>query len=70
MAVQSLKTAPMVEGMLTSGILELLVLPAFYALWKGAGCTLCLGLRQELFTIAFIFCLSASARAFPRPQIA
>ncbi|MCC6501543.1 MAG: efflux RND transporter permease subunit [Deltaproteobacteria bacterium] len=27
--------APMVGGMLTSGLLELLVLPAIYALWKG-----------------------------------
>lgn len=29
--------APMVGGMLTSGLLELLVLPAIYALWKGRG---------------------------------
>jgi len=29
--------APMVGGMLTSGLLELLVLPAVYALWKGRG---------------------------------
>ena len=29
--------APMVGGMVTSGLLELLVIPAVYALWKGWG---------------------------------
>ncbi|MFZ3092117.1 MAG: efflux RND transporter permease subunit [Nitrospirota bacterium] len=29
--------APMVGGMVTSGLLELLVIPAIYALWKGRG---------------------------------
>ncbi|OGP13717.1 MAG: cation transporter [Deltaproteobacteria bacterium GWA2_54_12] len=29
--------APMVGGMFTSGLLELLVLPAIYAIWKGRG---------------------------------
>lgn len=29
--------APMVGGMVTSGLLELLVIPAIYVLWKGRG---------------------------------